>query len=151
MAELSKDLVGRKLESYSFLIERGKVREFCLAIGETNPVYLDPEAARAAGFDDTPIPPTFQTAFQFWGYAGLWQDMQAVGIDTSRLLHMKEDYVYLQPLYPGNTITAQPEILAVKAGKNSVVTFGSVFSNEKGTACLESRMSIIIPAAEEQA
>ncbi|MBL8021033.1 MAG: MaoC family dehydratase N-terminal domain-containing protein [Leptospirales bacterium] len=141
---LSKDILGKKLDAYKFTVERGKVKEFCKAIGETNPIYLDPAEAKKAGFEDTPIPPTFQTTFQFWGYPKIWDDMRAMGIDTARLLHMKEEYTYLKPIYPGTTISAQGEVCDVKTGKMDMVTFKTAYLNEKGEACIEAEMAIVI-------
>ena len=90
---VSKDLVGKKLNPYSFTVERGKVKEFCRAIGETNPVFLDPAKAKEAGFEDTPIPPTFQTTFQFWGYPEIFSDMSQMGIDRQPgLLGIEADF-----------------------------------------------------------
>lgn len=142
---ISKDLAGKKLPSYQYTVERGKVREFCLAIGETNPVYLDVDAAKQAGFADTPIPPTFQTAFVFWGWGfeKFWKDLSDLGIDTNRLLHMKEDYTYIKPIYPGTTITAQGEISDVKTGKMDMITFKTVYSDASGP-CIEAEMAIVI-------
>ncbi|MCB1164904.1 MAG: MaoC family dehydratase N-terminal domain-containing protein [Leptospiraceae bacterium] len=141
---VSKDLVGKKLNPYSFTVERGKVKEFCRAIGETNPVFLDPAKAKEAGFEDTPIPPTFQTTFQFWGYPEIFSDMSQMGIDIERLLHMKEEYNYLKPIYPGTTVSAQGEIIDVKTGKMDMVTFKTTFSNESGEPVLEAEMAIVI-------
>ncbi len=144
MTALSKDLIGKKLDPYTFTVERGKIKEFCKAIGETNPIYLDPAAAKAAGFADTPIPPTFQTTFMFWGYPKIWDDMRSVGIDTNRLLHMKEEYTYHKPLYPGVEVHAQPEISDVKVGKMDMVTFRSVMKNEQGETLIEAEMAVVI-------
>lgn len=144
MTALSKELIGRKLKSYTMTAERGKIREFCLAIGETNPIYLDVEAARAAGFEDTPIPPTFQTSFQFWGYPEMFDDMRAMGIDTNRLLHMKEDYTYFRPVYPGMQIKAEAEVMDVKTGKMDIVVFKTLFRDTSGEVCIEAEMGIVL-------
>ncbi|MBX7056676.1 MAG: MaoC family dehydratase N-terminal domain-containing protein [Leptospirales bacterium] len=144
MIALSKDIIGKKLDPYAFTVERGKIREFCQAIGETNPIYLDAAAAKAAGYLDTPAPPTFQTTFMFWGYPKIWDDMRSVGIDTARLLHMKEEYTYHKPVYPGTTVHAQPEIVDVKVGKMDMVTFRSVYKDEKGETLIEAEMAIVI-------
>ncbi len=141
---LSKDLVGRKLSDYTITVERGKIKEFCKAIGETNPIYLDQAAARQAGFADTPIPPTFQTTFVFWGYETFWQDVAAMGLDVKRLLHMKEEYTYLKPVYPGMTMAASGEVVDVKTGKMDMVTFKTSYKNEKGEPCIEAEMAIVI-------
>ena len=48
-----------EFESLVVDIERGRIRFFSRTIGETNPVYLDVEAARAAGHRDIVVPPTY--------------------------------------------------------------------------------------------
>ena len=50
---------------FALPIERGKVREFALAVGEDNPIFYDPEAARREGLPDVVAPPTF-TVSQIW-------------------------------------------------------------------------------------
>lgn len=149
--ELSKDLVGKKLRPYTYVVERGKVQEFLQAIGETNELYTNPDVAKENGFADTPIPPTFQTAFQFWGYKELWTDMEEMGIDTNRLLHMKEDYTYFEPIYPGDEIHAEGEVEDVKVGKMSIVVFRTVYKKSSGSSCIEAKFSIVIrPEGESQ-
>ncbi|MDH5656680.1 MAG: MaoC family dehydratase N-terminal domain-containing protein, partial [Spirochaetia bacterium] len=142
--DLSKDIIGHKLNPLPFTVERGKLREFCLAIGETNPIYTDPEAARSEGFRDTPVPPTFQTVFVFWGYPEIWNDMKSLGIDVERLLHMKEQYHYHHPVYPGDEITPEGSVEDVKTGKMDMVTFHTVYKNQEGQTCIEARMSIVL-------
>lgn len=143
---LSKDLVGTKLQDYTVTVERGKIKEFCKAIGETNPIYLDPEAAKAAGYEDTPIPPTFQTTFVFWGYESFWEDVSSMEIDIKKLLHMKEEYKYLKPIYPGTTIHASGGVTDVKiSGKLDTVAFTTTYKDDKGDPCIEAEMAIMIP------
>ncbi len=146
MAELSKDLVGTKLEAFSIDVERGKIKEFCQAIGETNPIYTDVAAAKEAGYEDTPAPPTFQTSFAFWGvgFDEFWEGLGKLGIDTTRLLHMKEEYEYVKPLYPGMTIHSQAEIVDVKIGKMNMVTMRNEYKDDKGEVCIKADMAIVI-------
>lgn len=141
---LSKDIIGRKLKRFHFDVERGKVREFCRAVGETNPIYLDPEAAKREGFPDTPIPPTFQTVFQFWGYEELWSDMREMGIDTERILHLKEEYTYHKQIFPGERVISEGEVVDVKVGKLNMVVFHTTYSNEKGEPLIDAKMTIAI-------
>ncbi len=47
-------------------MERGRLRMFAAAIGETDPIYTDVEAARAAGHPDLPVPPTFSLRTRVW-------------------------------------------------------------------------------------
>ncbi|MCB1158474.1 MAG: MaoC family dehydratase N-terminal domain-containing protein [Leptospiraceae bacterium] len=147
LPELSKDIIGKKLDRFEFTVERGKIKEFCLALGETNPIYTDLDAAKKAGYTDIPAPPTFQTAILFWGYPKIWEDMKSIGVDTGRLVHLKEDYKYLKPIYPGK-MWAQSEVSDVKTGKMNTVTFKTTFYNEKDEACIEAEMGIFIRPKE---
>ena len=59
---LNRDFIGRAYPaSGRSEVAREKIRDFATAIGDLNPVYLDPEAARAAGHADVIAPPTFLT------------------------------------------------------------------------------------------
>ena len=148
MPELNKDIIGKDLKKFQFEIERGKVKEFCKAIGETNPIYFDISAAKAAGFQDTPVPPTFATVINFWGNPDLFNDIQSLGIDISRLLHLKEEYTYHNPLYPGAKVEVSLSVSDVKTGKMEMVTFKSVYKNLNGVLAIEAEMAIVIPPAQ---
>jgi len=143
---LSKDIIGSKLDPFSIKIERDHLKEFCAAIGETNPLYTDQEAARAQGYPDTPAPPTFQTSFIWkgYGYERFWDKLKSLGIDTDRLLHTKEEYVYLQPIFPGDEISGSAEIVEVRAGRVEMATLKTTYVNQKGETCLEAVMGIMI-------
>ena len=46
------------------------IRHWCEAMGDTNPIYLDDAAARAAGRPGIVAPPTMLQAWVMWGLAG---------------------------------------------------------------------------------
>jgi hypothetical protein len=47
------------------------IRHWCEAMGDTNPIYTDVMAARAAGFDSLVAPPTMLQAWSMVGLAGI--------------------------------------------------------------------------------
>src|SRR3954463_13685042 len=62
------DVVGMPTGRSTIVIERGPVTEFAGAVTETSAVYSNDEAARAAGFDAIPVPPTyFFSAASYFG------------------------------------------------------------------------------------
>ena len=81
---LSKDLVGREFPSFKYEVGREKVKEFLRAIGETKEIYWDREKAIAAGYKDTPAPPTFSTAVLFHGNPNFFQDIADIGVDIKK-------------------------------------------------------------------
>ena len=44
-----KNLIGHKIGAYSVDVEKGRLRFFAKAIGETDAIYTDEAAAQAAG------------------------------------------------------------------------------------------------------
>src|SRR2546423_13145813 len=66
MADTS--VVGRPLAPSTIAIERGPVSNFARAIKDESPIYQDLRAAKAAGFENIPAPPTFGFAFANWGH-----------------------------------------------------------------------------------
>ena len=56
---LDRKNIGRISKPHTVEVEKGRLKFFAKAIGETNPIYTDESAARAAGYRSLPAPPTF--------------------------------------------------------------------------------------------
>ena len=56
---IDKKHIGRTTKPQTVDVEKGRLRFFAKAIGETDPVYTDEAAAKAAGYKSLPAPPTF--------------------------------------------------------------------------------------------
>ena len=57
------EAVGKTYEPTTYAVGREKIREYAAAVGETNPLHHDVEAARAAGYADVVAPPMFAVVF----------------------------------------------------------------------------------------
>ncbi|HMC68151.1 MAG TPA: MaoC family dehydratase N-terminal domain-containing protein, partial [Mycobacteriales bacterium] len=77
---------------------------FAVAIGADDPVYLDPEAARAAGHPDVIAPPTFPIVLCQWGIETLIGD-PGLGLDFDRVVHGEQRFRYVRPLHAGERVT----------------------------------------------
>ncbi|MBT1098050.1 MaoC family dehydratase N-terminal domain-containing protein [Streptomyces sp. Tu102] len=103
-------------------VERGRLRFFGKAIGETDPVYLDAAAACAAGHPDIPVPPTFffslsLEAPQPFGY------LDELGVDLRRVLHGEQSFEYHALAYAGDRLTLQDRIVDVYAKRGGALEF----------------------------
>ena len=118
-----KSKIGQSFPPFTIEVERGKIRELALAIGDDNPIYQSREAAQAAGYADVPLFPTAPTMFTFWGNTNMVSQIASLGINVMRILHGEEEYEYLAPIYPGDTLTG---VMTLIDGKTRHGKGGSV-------------------------
>ncbi|MDR1316852.1 MAG: MaoC family dehydratase N-terminal domain-containing protein [Spirochaetales bacterium] len=137
---------GKQIAAFTFEVDRSKIRELCAAIGDANPVFTDPQAAKKEGYADTPAPLTFASLITFCGYPGIWQSMCEMGIDIKRLLHAKEEYEYFAPIYPGDKLNAVICVDALRGGAMEMASFKTTYTRG-GQPVLIARMTIIVPPA----
>lgn len=99
---------GTQFPPFSFDVDRDKVRAFAEAIGDPNPAYV------AEDDDSFALPPTFPITFMLMGAGDmLWKELENIGVDLLRLLHSEQEYEYLAPIAPGDTIHGQPSVADV--------------------------------------
>ncbi|MFD9825993.1 MaoC family dehydratase N-terminal domain-containing protein [Tsukamurella tyrosinosolvens] len=103
-------------------VERGRLRFFAQVIGETDPVFTDLDAARAAGHRDLPAPPTFVFGLALeapepFGYLG------TLGIDLRHILHGEQRFDHHAIVYAGDRITVRESIVDVYAKSGGTLEF----------------------------
>ena len=131
-----------------YLVGREKVREFARAVFATNPVNLDPEAARAAGHADVVAPPTFPVVVQEQTLAQLLADTDA-GIDFSRVVHGDQRFEYSRPIVAGDELTAQLTVTAVKTlGGNAMVTAETRITDAGGDHVVTATSTLVVRGDE---
>ncbi|HNZ28060.1 MAG TPA: MaoC family dehydratase N-terminal domain-containing protein [Spirochaetota bacterium] len=140
---------GKVFDSFTYKVERCKIKELAQAIGDDNPLFYDKDYAVSQGYKDTPAPLTFPTVINFWGYPEIWKRMSEIGIDVKRLLHAKEEYQYIEPIYPGDVLTGTVKVDSMRSGGlMDMVTFKSTFIRE-GKEALTAKMTIVVVAQGE--
>ena len=115
---------GIVFDEFSFRVEASKVDELCWALRESDPVYRDPAAARAAGHHGIPVPPTFLNSSIQAGITGV-NPVDVMGISRKRALHAGQEYDYLQPIYVGDFLTGRTTLTEVteKTGRSGKLRF----------------------------
>jgi acyl dehydratase len=155
MADRSK--LGMEFPVYSILVEKNKIAEFVAAIEQKDdaeqirPLYRDVDAARKAGYENIPTPPTFSTSHVFWTGGGLLGTIKAVGADLSKLLHTKEEYEYFAPVCAGDVITRRMKVVDMyERGKKEqkdrymqVTILETDFINQRGELVIKARTTFM--------
>jgi acyl dehydratase len=117
-----KNLIGRSLGVTSAEVEKGRLRFFAKAIGETDPIYTDETAAKAAGYASLPVPPTFISCLQGEG-RDLVEMLNIYGFDLGRILHAEQAFVYHATAVAGDTLTFVTRVVDVYEKKGGALQF----------------------------
>ena len=130
------------MSAASYAVGREKVREYAHAVGETDPRYLDPEAARAAGFDDVVAPPMFAAVYS--GPA-VFPAVMDSGLDFSRLVHGAQEFTWHEPVVAGDEITTEASLEEQsERGGLQFYVFRSESKNQRGELVCEGRWTNIV-------
>ena len=152
MADRSK--LGMEFPAYTFRVEKDRIAEFAIAVSQKenkeqiNPIYYDEEAAKKAGYQGIPIPPTFPTSTFFWTGGGLMGTVKILGIDLNRLLHREEEYEYFGSIYAGDVITRKMKVIdMLKKGTGNksveVTVLETELINQRGELVLKSQTRLL--------
>jgi len=148
---LDKSKIGKEYPEIRFEIEKGKIREFGKAIGDKNPVYYYEDAAKKEGFEGLAMPPTFPTTFTAFSLTGggLFGILDDLNIDLVKVLHGGQEYEYLKPIKPGDTVTGKAKIANIfeKSGKGGTMDFvvlETTYANQDGEKVLIDRSTVIV-------
>src|SRR5262249_31480669 len=126
-----------------------KIRELALAIGDDNPIYQSKASAQAAGYPDVPIYPTSPTVFSFWGNTQMVDQLSSLGINLMRVLHGEEEYEYLAPIHPGDTLTGVMRLVDARSRQTreatlDMLTIETDYTNQDGKLVLKARQMMVV-------
>ena len=123
---------GKTFPLSAYVVGREKVREYAHAVGETNPLHLDPEAARAAGYADVVAPPMFAVVYSAPAMAPAIFDPE-VGMDFARMVHGGQEFVWGPPVVAGDEISTAVEVRSIDERDGRIFyVFESRSENQRG-------------------
>ncbi len=96
--------VGRESRPGTSEVEKGAIRRFAQALGETNPIYFDEAAARAAGFRSVVAPPAFAATLQ------PGSDLIHELTQGKQVLQAEQHFDFARPLVAGDVVTVRARL-----------------------------------------
>ena len=114
--------IGRELPPLTVDVEKGQLRFFAKATGQNDPIYVDEEAAKAAGFAALPAPPTFLFSLDLM-QPDPFALYRSLKVDLTRILHGEQRFRYAVPVCAGDTITLRTRITDLYEKKNGAMEF----------------------------
>jgi acyl dehydratase len=144
---VDQSAVGHRFTPVTARVEPGRLRYFLNTLGEKNPIYRDAEAARAAGFAATPVPPTYLFCLEMMDAENPFEMLTALGIDLARVLHGEQSFVYRAPVMVGDTLTFRPRVTSVtdkKGGAMTLIVVETEVTNQNGVHVADTSRTIVV-------
>jgi acyl dehydratase len=126
---------ARASADWSFSLQ--DVAEFARLSGDDNPIHLDPSAARAAGFDG----PIVHGALVM----GLFSRLLGTRLPGPGTIYLGQEIRFTRPVYPGATVTAHVEVVAVREDK-PVVSLRT-WAEAAGVTVMEGTATVLVRGA----
>lgn len=147
---LDQSFVGRSYPPTApYEVGREKIREFAEAVGDANPAYTDPEAAKALGHPDVIAPPTFVFAIAFRAAGEVIADPQ-LGLDYSRVVHGDQKFAYSRPVRAGDRLSVTSTIESIKSmAGNEIMDVRGEVHDETGEHVVTTIIKLVARAAGE--
>jgi acyl dehydratase len=159
-ATLDTSAIGSPLPGAVITVERGPLSVFAAAVKDNNPVYSSLDAAREAGFDGLPIPPTYPFAMGSWGK---FREQQPEGYDDlgpmaaifgslmrkgGLILHGEQEFAYHGDVVSGDvlTVTGTVKDIYQKVSGDKTMTFvvsEQNYHNQRGEHVLTETTTVL--------
>ncbi len=142
---LDQSFIGHEFPPFTAEVEKGRLRFFARAIGETDPIYTDEAAAQAAGHRALPAPPTFTMVLDMEGAEQL-PILSLLDLDIARILHGSQEFCYFHPIYAGDTITVTARIADIfdkKGGALDFVVMEQDYTNQDGELVVRATSTLV--------
>jgi acyl dehydratase len=126
------EAIGKVYPPGVYAVGREKVREYASAVGESNPVHFDVEAARAAGYADVVAPPMFAVVYCSTAIGTALFDPE-VGINFSMMVHGSQEFRWGPPVVAGDEITTAVTVKEIAdRGGMAFYVFETLSKNHRG-------------------
>ncbi len=144
---VDKSAIGVTFAPTHAKVEAGRLRYFFETLRERNPIYRDASAAKAAGYDNVPIPPTYLFCLEMMDSENPFEFLQKLDIDLTRILHGEQRFEYHAPVVVGDTLTFKSRVADVVDKKGGALTFVNVetrITNQLGKHVADTIRSIVV-------
>lgn len=119
---LDKTRIGHEFPAFQVSLEKGRLRLFAKAIGETRSLYINEASAKSVGYPSLPMPPSFAFCLGK-DIEDPFDTLNLLGIDIATVRHGEQEFVYHRMAYAGDTLTGRKRIIDIYEKKNAALEF----------------------------
>jgi acyl dehydratase len=129
---VNTEAIGKRYEPVTYAVGREKIREYAAAVGETNPLHHDLDAARAAGHADLVAPPMFAVVYASRSLISAMFDSE-VGINFAMMVHGSQEFRWDRLVIAGDEVTTTASVKEIsERGGMGFYVFETASENQRG-------------------
>ncbi|MEX1035065.1 MAG: MaoC family dehydratase N-terminal domain-containing protein [Sneathiella sp.] len=143
---IDRSHIGREFGVHTAEIEKGRLRFFAKATGETDPIYFDEDAAKAAGLPTLPAPPTFLFSMDM-EVPDPFEILSIMDVDLGKILHGSQEFKYFRDVYAGDSISFKSKVTDIfekKGGALEFIVKRTSATNQDGDLVAEMTRTIVV-------
>ena len=142
----NRDLIGRETKPSTASVVAEEIADFARAIGDPEPLYVDPQVAQRSRFAAVVAPPTFP--IRMGAAAGDPDLFLALDLNYASLLHAEQEFEWFRPLVAGEKVTIIGRVgdMWEKQGKSGTLDFvvlEQIARDRKGETVYVARTTLI--------
>lgn len=119
---LDASLIGSRRPGGTLLVTRSRLRLFAKATGQTDPVFVDLDAAKHVGHRDLPVPPTFYFGVDL-EVPDSFAHLADAGVDLRAVLHGEQEFNYHHTAHAGDELSSSSVVTDVFEKKGGALQF----------------------------
>jgi hydroxyacyl-ACP dehydratase HTD2-like protein with hotdog domain len=159
--ETMRARLGERVSHPIGVVDARMIGRYARAIGASDPIHYDADAARAAGYAGEVAPPNLLTAVVDWGPGAPESELNPDGTASGtaapglRLMGAGDEMRILAPLVAGTELVEDREVAQVtlkngRSGPSVFVTFTHRFRTPGGEVLTENRRTVVVRALPEE-
>lgn len=134
--------IGQELPVYIHTVTEEEIDNFCKSFKEKNPIYLNDEAAKKAGFDGRIAPPMMVRYYAH--FQNVFKGFQETVPGHS--IHASGEYRFINPVRPGDIITTTGKVIDKYSKRDKkFLSFELISKNQNGETVVINRHTSMWP------
>lgn len=115
---IDKKFIGREYKPTTYVVGQEKIKEYALAVGDLNPLYIDVEFAKKSKFGSIIAPPMFVVVFARDAMFNLFDDNE-LKINMPKLVHGEQEFNFHKTVKANDTIKTTSKIKNIHDKNNN--------------------------------
>ncbi|MBI2996102.1 MAG: MaoC family dehydratase N-terminal domain-containing protein [Candidatus Melainabacteria bacterium] len=136
--------IGREYKPVTYVVGEEKIKEYALAVGDLNPLYLDSDFAKKSRYGCVIAPPMFVVVFAKEVLVNLFSDGK-LKLDMLRLVHGEQEFNFHKIVKVNDIIKTNSKIKNIhQKNNNDFIELETKSFNQKDELVVEGLWTFIV-------